>query len=303
MTPLDLQAALLLLALIVGVSVSYAVRVAVTGRARFARVDAAGGSLLLGKRAMEMGYWGLSPLAKMCVRANISADGITSASLALGAAAGVALALGHLGVGGVLATASALGDVLDGFVARATGRANPRGGLFDAAVDRYGEFFIVGGLALHYHDDQGKLALALLVLLGSFMVSYGSAKAEALGVSPPRGAMRRAERAAYVCGGAVLSPIAGVLATRGELGSWVAEAPVLAALALVGVVSNVSAVRRLGAVGRAATVRAMAPRLSLTPPVAAVASGQDGGSPKPPRESGVIAVARAPRSTAELAPP
>ena len=50
-----------------------------------------------------------------------------------------ALALGHLGIGGALATAAAPGDSLDGLVARATGTASPRGGLLDAAVDRYGE--------------------------------------------------------------------------------------------------------------------------------------------------------------------
>ncbi len=91
----------------------------------------------------------------------------------------------------------------------------------------------------------------LLSLQGSFMVSYGSAKAEALGVTAPRGAMRRAERAAHLCAGALLSPIAGTLAERASLPSWVADAPMLGALALVGIVSNVSAVRRLVAVGRA----------------------------------------------------
>jgi CDP-diacylglycerol--glycerol-3-phosphate 3-phosphatidyltransferase len=298
MTPIDLHAAAAFLALLLCTALGYAVRLAVAGPAHFDRVDAAGASPLLGKRAMEMGYWGLQPLAHACIRAGLSADGITRLSLGLAAAAGVALAQGHLGVGGALAAVSALGDALDGLVARATGTATRRGGLFDAAVDRYGEFFILGGLALHHHDDQSRLGVALFALLGSFMVSYGSAKAEALGVPAPRGAMRRAERAAYLCGGALLSPFAGLLADRAQLPPWVAEAPVLAALALVGVVANVSAVRRLDAMGRAlggrAPVRsAIAPSFEVVGR-AAVRPGLDGGPASRPA---------ARRSVARLAPP
>jgi CDP-diacylglycerol--glycerol-3-phosphate 3-phosphatidyltransferase len=256
MTPIDLHASMLLLALLSGTVASYAVRVWVAGPARFARVDAAGASPLLGKSTMEMGYWALQPLARACLWARLSASTITAASLGLGAAAGVALVLGHLGLAGALAAASSLGDALDGLVARATGAATRRGALFDAAVDRYGEFFFLGGFALRYHEDQGKLAVALLALLGSFMVSYGSAKAEAFGVPAPRGAMRRAERAAYLSGGALLSPIAAALAAQAQLPPWVAEVPLLAALALVAVVSNVSAVRRLEAVARAVSAPA-----------------------------------------------
>ena len=252
MTAIDLLAAVALLALFAGAALSYGVRLAVAGAPRFARVDAAGDSPLLGKRLMVMGYWSLQPLGRTFVRAGLSADGITKASFGLGMAAGGALAAGHLGVGGALATLAALGDVLDGLVARATGTASPRGGLLDAAVDRYGEFFLVGGLALHYHDHLGELGLALLALLGSFMVSYGSAKAEALGVAAPRGAMRRAERAAWLCGGALLSPLAATLGASARIGPWIDEAPMLCALAMVGLVSNVSAVRRLTAVARAA---------------------------------------------------
>jgi CDP-diacylglycerol---glycerol-3-phosphate 3-phosphatidyltransferase len=289
MTPLDLHAAMLVLTLLLCTAAAYAVRLAVSGPARFARVDAAGSSPLLGKRVMQMGYWGLQPLARACIRAGLSADRITALSLGLGAAAGVALALGHLGIGGALATVSSLGDALDGLVARATGAATRRGALFDAAVDRYAEFFFLGGLALHHHDDRARLALVLLAILGSFMVSYGSAKAEAFGVQAPRGAMRRAERAAPLCGGALLSPLAGALADHAALGPWLAEAPMLGALAIVGAVSNVSAVRRLGAVGRAAAAAPAPTRTSSAPAVVALT-----GTPRPSGAS---------RSAPGLAPP
>ena len=68
-----------------------------------------------------------------------------------------ALALGHLGIGGALATAAAPGSALDGLVARATGTASPRGGLLDAAVDRYGEVFLVGGRTVNRWPREGGL--------------------------------------------------------------------------------------------------------------------------------------------------
>ncbi len=87
------------------------------------------------------------------------------------------------------------------------------------------------------------------------MVSYGTAKAEALGVESPRGAMRRVERAVYLDAGVLFVPIAGALAARFGLPAWVEHVPVLLALGLVGAVGNVSAVRRLLAVARAVAAR------------------------------------------------
>jgi CDP-diacylglycerol---glycerol-3-phosphate 3-phosphatidyltransferase len=312
MTLLDLHASVLLLVLVVGIAGSYAVRVALAGPAHFARVDAAGASPFLGTGAMEMAYWSLQPVAQACVWAGFSANGITRASFGLGAAAGVALMLGHLGVAALLAIAAALGDALDGMVARATRTVTKSGAVLDAAVDRYQEFFFLAGLALHYRADRIKLALTLLALVGSFMVSYGSAKADAMGVAAPRGAMRRAERAAYLCGGALLSPIAWAFADSvrvpPELASWVAEAPALLALALVGVVSNVSAVRRLEAVARAVSAPA-----AETAPRAAASTAPSTSSPSPAlRDGGVVALAarqtpgrdgaRAPKPAPGLAP-
>jgi CDP-diacylglycerol--glycerol-3-phosphate 3-phosphatidyltransferase len=99
----------------------------------------------------------------------------------------------------------------------------------------------------------------LLALAGSFMVSYGSAKAEALRVAVPDGMMRRAERATVLCVGVAVVPFAGELATRLDV-PWLHHAPVLLAVAIVAVAANASAVRRLRLVALAAApVRAVKP--------------------------------------------
>ncbi len=249
MTSLDLGLSVALLALAIAAGAAYLARVARRGRARSARVDREGASALLGKSTMEGAYWVMTPIARALAAAGVTPNEITAASLALSIGAGVALALGRFGVAAALAALAAMGDALDGAVARATGTASDAGEVFDAAVDRYAEFFFLAGLATRYRGEPALLLITLAALLGTFMVSYSTAKAEALGVDPPRGAMRRAERAAYLVGGALLSPIFGAAyAGHSPAWPWLAEAPMLAAIALVAGVGNVSAARRLHAI-------------------------------------------------------
>jgi CDP-diacylglycerol--glycerol-3-phosphate 3-phosphatidyltransferase len=242
----DLAISITLLVTALAVAAAYAVRLARRGRARSARVDREGSSALLGQAAMEGGTWAMAPIARALAAAGVTPNAITGASLALSLAAGVALGLGRFGVAAAIAAVAAMGDALDGAVARATGTASDAGEVFDAAVDRYAEFAFLAGLAVHYRGEAALLSLALAALLASFMVSYSTAKAEALHVVPPRGAMRRAERAVYLTSGALLTPIAGALVARtGLVAPWLGEAPMIGALALVAVVGNVSAAQRL----------------------------------------------------------
>ncbi len=251
---MDLAASTALVVALLALGAAYAVRVALQGAVRFARVDAAGSSVLLGHTAMEMAYWALSPVAKALVRLGVTANSITLLSLVLGAGAGVALIGGHFGIGAALSTASALGDALDGFVARESNTASDAGETFDAAVDRYNEFFFLGGLAIFYRTNALFLGLVLFTLLGSFMVSYATAKAEALRVDAPRGAMRRQERAVYLTAGVALAPFAAA-APRFVQVSIVADVPVVVALLVVAVVANISAVQRLHRIAQLAALR------------------------------------------------
>ena len=238
----DLVCSLVLVAVAASLAGAYAVHAAVAGRARHARVVAEGRSALLGSAFLEMLYWGVVPVATALARVGVSADGVTWASLVLGVGAGVALGAGHFGLGALLATVSAAGDAIDGFVARATGTASNRGELLDAAVDRYVEFAFLGGVALALRDSAPLFLLTLAAMVGSFMVSYSTAKAEALGVRPPRGAMRRTERAVVLITGACLTPIAASLRPS------YAAAPIGCAVALVAVLGNLSAIIRFAAV-------------------------------------------------------
>ncbi len=228
-----------------------------------ARVREMGGSFVLGRGPMQVGYSAIVPLKNACVRLGLSANAVTGISLALGTAAGVALAMGHFGVCAALAGTAAIGDAIDGLIARESGRASTGGAIFDAVTDRYTEFFFLGGLAICVRGDALELGAVLFAVLGSFMVSYASAKAEACGVKIPRGSMRRAERAVYLIAGAALVPLATTVLPAESAYARLALLPILGAVALVAVVGNASAILRFVAIGRGVEPRADSSRVPV----------------------------------------
>ena len=95
-------------------------------------------------------------------------------------------ALGLLGAGrnieaGVIIQVSSIVDGVDGDLARAKGMATRFGGLFDAALDRYADVAIAGGMAwwaFEHEDWRQPLVVGLAAAVGFLMVSYSRARLE-----------------------------------------------------------------------------------------------------------------------------
>jgi CDP-diacylglycerol---glycerol-3-phosphate 3-phosphatidyltransferase len=243
-------------AIVIVLSAAYGVRLMIKGRAHFDRIDRQGGSPLLGKGPMELGYWMLDPVARLLAAMRITPNQVSCASLGLGFLAGVCLATGHFGFAAISATLSGFLDSLDGMVARLSGVASDAGEVLDAAVDRYVEFFFLSGLVIYYREIPILQILTLVALLGSFMVSYSTTKAEALRVEPPKGSMRRPERAVYLTLGASLSALTVPWFEEAQRGSAIAIGyPMAIAVVLVAVVANISAVERLWSTAKAVRLR------------------------------------------------
>lgn len=241
---MDLACSQLLVALLAVLMAAYAVHAIRGGAHTYERVERERGSAMLW--AMRMGYWSLEPIGRGLVRVGIRAAHVTWSSLLLGVLAGVALATRHFGCGAALACVAALGDALDGIVAREAHAASRAGELLDASVDRYIEASLLGGIAIAERGEPLVLFATIAALTGSFMVSYSTAKAEALGIVPPRGGMRRPERVACLIAGATLTPLLGP-----PLEPFATDAPIALAVAVMAVISNGSAIRRLHFVYRA----------------------------------------------------
>jgi CDP-diacylglycerol---glycerol-3-phosphate 3-phosphatidyltransferase len=236
-------------------AVAYGVRLAVKGRVHFDRIDRRGGSPLLSKGALELGYWVLQPVARLLALLRVGPNQVSWVSFGFGFLAGGCLAVGHFGFGAIFATFAGLLDSLDGMVARISGMASGAGEILDAAVDRYVEFFFLSGLVIYYREIPGLQILALLALLGSFMVSYSTSKAEALKIEPPKGSMRRPERAVYLTLGAALSALTVPWLEMHREGSVALAYPMVLAMGLVAVVANVSAIARFRSIAKSVRVR------------------------------------------------
>ena len=148
---------------------AYLIRSAIIGRRRHSRADADGGSVFLNKRTMEMVYWILDPIIDFLAALRITPNMVTLFSLVPAAGAGVALAFGWFGLASVLAVMATFCDILDGLLARKTGVSSNAGEVIDAAVDRYGEMFFLGGLVYYYRTHDQVLFIVLAAIIGSFM--------------------------------------------------------------------------------------------------------------------------------------
>ncbi|HET8620738.1 MAG TPA: CDP-alcohol phosphatidyltransferase family protein [Acidimicrobiales bacterium] len=143
---------------------------------------------------------GLRPLGASIRRTGITANQLTSTGLVMAVAAAVAIANGWLRAGLLLLVLTAVPDVLDGAVAKASGTASPRGAFFDSVIDRVSDALLLGGIAWYLDSTQGGRisVLPLAVMAASMLVSYERAKAEALGFDARGGLMERAERLLFL---------------------------------------------------------------------------------------------------------
>ena len=87
---------------------------------------------------------------------------------------------GHPFVGGVLLAISGFFDLVDGAVAKATGRASQRGAFLDSTLDRVSEVMVYLGILVGAYVGP---FLVLLALSMSLLVSYTRAKGDALNVN------------------------------------------------------------------------------------------------------------------------
>ena len=138
----------------------------------------------------------LRPVGANLRDAGFTADHLTVIGVVMAVGAAIAIGAGALTVGFVLLILTAVPDVLDGAVAKASGTASPRGAFFDSVSDRLTDALLLGGVAWYLSSTHpGRIAvLPLAVLALSMLISYERAKAESLGFDAKGGVMERAER-------------------------------------------------------------------------------------------------------------
>ena len=169
--------------------------------------------------------------------ARVHPDALTIVGLGLNGVACALFALsgGHdyrrpglFQAGGVVALAASIFDMLDGRVARLRGRETKFGAFLDSTMDRYSDMVLYMGLMILYARVHRTpfMVLVWVAAFGSFMTSYARARAENLIPHCSLGLLERPERIVLLILGAITNHM-------------------VAALWLIAVLSNVTAIQRI----------------------------------------------------------
>ena len=134
-------------------------------------------------------------------------------------------------------------DMVDGYMARTAHLESRFGAFYDSVLDRYCELAVLAALAFYFMLlQQHAFALAtFLALIGSIMVSYIRARAEALGCECKVGLMQRPERVVVTSVGLLLT---GLLqdAVRDSFDPiWFTAVPMI----LIAILANGTAIARI----------------------------------------------------------
>ena len=130
---------------------------------------------------------------------HINPNILTVIGVALNVGCGLLFGLGEFFYAGIALVVANLFDMLDGQVARLSGRVTRFGGFLDSSLDRLSDMVVFVGLMVFYARDLEShstlnVFLAGAGLMGSVMVSYASARAESLIPKCDVGFLRRPER-------------------------------------------------------------------------------------------------------------
>jgi len=129
---------------------------------------------------------------------HINPNILTIIGVSLNVGCGVLFGMGWFFSAGIALIVANLFDMLDGQVARLSGRVTRFGGFLDSSLDRLSDMVVFVGLMVFYARPQSHSTLNVFLagagLMGSVMVSYASARAESLIPKCDVGFLRRPER-------------------------------------------------------------------------------------------------------------
>src|SRR5262245_8369910 len=141
----------------------------------------------------------IDAIVRWLANGHINPNVLTVIGVALNVGCGLLFGFGQFFWAGIALIVANLFDMLDGQVARLSGRVTRFGGFLDSSLDRLSDMVVFVGLMVFYarateaHSTLN-VFLAGAGLMGSVMVSYASARAESLIPKCDVGFLRRPER-------------------------------------------------------------------------------------------------------------
>jgi CDP-diacylglycerol--glycerol-3-phosphate 3-phosphatidyltransferase len=180
-------------------------------------------------------YYLTEPAVQFLARRHITPTTLTLTGFVITLGAAALMATGYLFIAGFVVLVAGFFDMLDGALARRTNQVTRFGAVLDSVLDRVSDAVPLLGILIFYlfFGDRSTLGILVvgLALIGSPLVSYIRAKAEALGLECQVGLFTRAERVIVLAVGLWLSPFVNYA--------------LIIALAVIAVFSFVTAGQRL----------------------------------------------------------
>jgi CDP-diacylglycerol--glycerol-3-phosphate 3-phosphatidyltransferase len=160
------------------------------------------------------------------IESRLTPNSISMTGLVLNVVAAVLVTQRLFFLAGVAFVVGSLMDTLDGRYSRMSGKGTLFGAFLDSTLDRMEEGIVLTAVAAYFASRGDELAVAatVVVVLGSLMVSYTRARAEALGVECKVGLATRPVRVVLLSAGLLFAKGAG-------LGDFELLAPAIYAMA------------------------------------------------------------------------
>ncbi len=175
---------------------------------------------------------------RVCLKLGLTPNFLTGVSFVCAIISGICFWKGHLIWGIVWILLTGFTDMLDGSTARAAGSGTTFGGILDHVSDRFGEFFVIGGITL---SDIINPAWGLYALFGMLIASYVRAAAESIGKleNCAVGIMGRTEKFIAIILGAIIEKYIP------EHVQWLHVGWLELAMIFVGTTSIITAIQRM----------------------------------------------------------
>jgi CDP-diacylglycerol---glycerol-3-phosphate 3-phosphatidyltransferase len=158
----------------------------------------------IGRGAMRI----IDAMVRALASAGIPPNVLTVTGVTINLGCGVLFGLGEFFWAGIVLIVANLFDMLDGNVARLTGRVTKYGSFLDSTLDRLSDMGSFIGIMVFYsrlteHHSTVNVLLAGIGMVASVLVSYTTARSEALGVKANVGFLQRPERVVLLIIGAL----------------------------------------------------------------------------------------------------
>ena len=165
----------------------------------------------------------INPIIKGMIKIGITPNFITTTGFVLNlvatamflyAAQDMSTDTSLIGWAGGIILFAGLFDMMDGRLARMSGKSSLFGALWDSTLDRYSELVSLFGICLAFiRMEDGEWfwmgVVTFAAMIGSVMVSYVRARAEGLDIDCKVGFMQRPERVVVTAATAIITGITG----------------------------------------------------------------------------------------------